>query len=62
MAGPDRPTYAQVAQKLGLSESDVRNHLFSVRERIRAEIRAELSETVTDMAQLEEEWKELFGG
>ncbi|HLF93019.1 MAG TPA: sigma-70 family RNA polymerase sigma factor [Planctomycetota bacterium] len=57
-----RPTYGRVAEKLGLSESDVRNYLFSVRERIRAEVRAELSQTVRDPAELDEEWKELFGG
>ena len=59
--GAERPTYAAVAARLGMSESDVRNHLFSVRERLRAEIRAELSQTVSDMGQLEEEWAVLFG-
>ncbi len=59
--GGDRPTYAEVAGRLGMSESDVRNHLFSVRERLRSEIRAELSQTVVDMDQLREEWRELFG-
>lgn len=57
-----RPTYGRVAEKLGLSESDVRNYLFAVRERIRTEVRAELSQTVRDLAELDEEWKELFGG
>jgi RNA polymerase sigma-70 factor (ECF subfamily) len=57
-----RPTYGQVASRLGVSESDVRNHLFSVRERLRAEIRAELSQTVSDLGQLDEEWHALFEG
>ncbi len=57
-----RPTYGEVASRLGVSESDVRNHLFSVRERLRAEIRAELSQTVSDLGQLDEEWSALFGG
>lgn len=57
----ERPTYLAVAQRLGGSESDVRNHLFAVRERLRAEIRAELSQTVTNLDELEEEWGELFG-
>lgn len=56
-----KPTYATVASRLGLSEGDVRNHLFTVRERLRGEIRAELSQTVCDPAQLEEEWRNLFG-
>lgn len=55
------PTYAEVARRLGLRESDVRNYLFAVRERLRIEIRAELSQTVLDPQQLEEEWNELFG-
>ena len=59
--GPDRPTYGQVAEKLGISESDVRNHLFAVRERMRTEIRTELAQTVSDMDELESEWKSLFG-
>ncbi len=60
--GESRPTYAEVAARLGMNESDVRNHLFSVRERLRAEIRAELSQTVADTEQLKEEWSALFGG
>ncbi len=55
-----RPTYAEVAEKIGVKESDVRNYLFEVREMIRAEIRAELTDTVTDEATLREEWNELF--
>ncbi len=61
LVNPDqRPTYAEVAARLGASESDVRNHLFAVRERLRTEIRAELSQTVSDPKQLEEEWNALF--
>ncbi len=55
------PTYAEVARRLGLKESDVRNHLFAVREALRGEIRAELQHLTTDSASLEAEWKELFG-
>ena len=35
------PTYALVARKLGIKESDVRNYLHEVREAIRAEVKAE---------------------
>ena len=59
--GAEQPTYAEVAKRLGSSESDVRNHLFSARERMRLEIRAELSQTVGDMDELESEWGALFG-
>ncbi|MBI2900071.1 MAG: sigma-70 family RNA polymerase sigma factor [Planctomycetes bacterium] len=61
LSSPDaRPTYADVAAKLGIKESDVRNHLFAVREKLRAEIRAELAETVTDSRELQDEWNALF--
>lgn len=56
-----QPTYAQVAEALGLSASDVRNHLFAVRERVRAEIRRELRETVASPDQLDSEWAAVFG-
>ena len=58
----DKPTYAALAEKLGLKETIVRNYLFEVRERLRGEIRAELAQTVSSAEQLEEEWGELFGG
>ncbi|HVE43235.1 MAG TPA: hypothetical protein VNM14_25390 [Planctomycetota bacterium] len=62
LAPPDRrPTYADVAQKLGLKETDVRNHLFAVREAIRSEIRSELSEMTSGPAELAEEWNAFFG-
>jgi RNA polymerase sigma-70 factor (ECF subfamily) len=57
----ENPTYAQVGAKVGISESDVRNYLFAVRERLRGEIRAEISQTVLNPEQLEEEWNDLFG-
>lgn len=56
-----RPTYGEVATKLGVKESDVRNYLFEVREMVRAEIRTELMDTVADESQLRDEWNELFG-
>jgi RNA polymerase sigma factor (sigma-70 family) len=39
-------TYAQIAAKLGMKESDVRNRLFAVREELRRQILEELAETV----------------
>jgi len=35
------PTYAQVAHRLGLKESDVRNYLHEVREAVREEVKSE---------------------
>ena len=61
LAGPEKPTYADVAARLGVKESDVRNHLFAVRERVRDAIRRELAELTRDPAELDEEWKALLG-
>ena len=55
-----QPTYAGVAAQLGVKPNDVRNHLHKMRERIRAEARLELTETVRSGADLEAEWRELF--
>lgn len=59
--GGEPLTYAKMGERLGMKESDVRNHLFGVRERVRAQIRTEISETVTDPEELEAEWSALFG-
>ena len=62
MAGPGvQPTYASVAEQLGVPLAAVRRDLFSVREAIRAAIRRELRETVSSDAELEEEWRSLLG-
>ena len=60
LAPGGKATYGDVAAKLGLKETIVRNYLYEVRERLRGEIRTELSQTVADRDQLEEEWKALF--
>jgi len=56
-----RPTYAALAARLGLRESDVRNYLFAVREEVRAEARSEMSTLTADGEALEREWNEFFG-
>jgi len=55
-----RPTYAEVARRLGRSESDVRNYLHAVRRRLREEMKAELADTVAGPDDLEAEWQALF--
>lgn len=56
-----RPTDKEVAQRLGLTETTVGNHITVVRERLRSEIRAELAQTVLDRDQLEEEYRLIIG-
>jgi RNA polymerase sigma factor (sigma-70 family) len=61
-SSPEQPTYSQVAERIGRSESDVRNYLFTVREKLRDEILAEITPTVGDLTQLDDEFNSLFGG
>ena len=56
----EQPTYASVAAALEVKPSDVRNHLFAARERLRTLVREELRATVADESQLEEEWQLVF--
>ena len=56
-----RPTYAELAGRHGIPETAVRNHLHRVRHLLRDEIRLELSETVANPAELEEEWRQFTG-
>ncbi len=57
----EKPTYDELAARLGIKAGDVRNHLFAFREELRQEIRAELAETTASEEELEEEWNALFG-
>lgn len=54
-------SYADVAARLGLSESRVRDTLAAVRRAIRAEIHAELARQTSGPDELEEEWNALRG-
>ena len=56
----ERPTYAQLAERLSLSVRDVKNHLVRLREEVRREIRTDLREMTSDDGELEEEWNALF--
>jgi RNA polymerase sigma factor (sigma-70 family) len=57
----ERPTYAAIAARFGLTESAVRNALFEVRERIRAEARAEIAQTAHAARQVDDEYRDLIG-
>lgn len=56
----ERPTYKQLSEDLGISLKEVKNHLFAIREKVRAEIRADLRNMTADDRELEEEWNVLF--
>ena len=57
----ERLTDAQVAAKLGTTESSVGNHINVVRVKLREMIRSELIQTVLDKEQLEEEYRLIIG-
>jgi len=59
--GGERPTYAALADRLGLKLREVESRLRALRLELRREIRAELFQTTAGDRELEEEWNELFG-
>ena len=59
--GKERMTDAQVAAKLGTTESSVGNHINVVRVKLREMIRTELTQTVLDKEQLDEEYRLIIG-
>jgi RNA polymerase sigma-70 factor (ECF subfamily) len=62
LASPsERPTYRELANRMGLREQEVKDHLFAVREEVRQEVLAELSRGTGNDRQLKEDWDALFG-
>ena len=59
-ADPEKTSYGEVAQSLGLSESEVKAHLAYARLRLRKILRGIVSDTVGSEEQLFRELKELF--
>ena len=56
-----RPTDAQLAIQLGVTESTSGNHINIVRVKLREMIRMELIQTVLDKEQLDEEYRQIIG-
>jgi RNA polymerase sigma-70 factor (ECF subfamily) len=56
-----RPTYKDLARALGLEETQIKNHLFAIREEIRREVLAELELGSRGDERLSEAWNALFG-
>ena len=55
------PSYADLARRFGLKETQIRDHLLAARLKMRDEIRSELARMTRDENELEEEWNALFG-
>jgi len=60
-AGGERPSYAEVAARHGMTVGEVEKALFLVREEIRQELRASLARSAGSDRELEDEWKRLLG-
>ena len=54
------PTYAELAARLGMTESTLRSHVTRLRARYREVLRAEVRRTVDTEAEVDEELHELF--
>jgi RNA polymerase sigma-70 factor (ECF subfamily) len=57
----ERPTYKGLADRLGLEERDIKNHLIAVREEVRREVLAEFDLGAGGEESLHEEWNAVFG-
>ena len=51
--------YGETAKRLGLTETNLRSHVFRMRQRFRKALEEEIAETVTNAAQAAEELKHL---
>ena len=59
--GPERPTYAALAAELGISVTDVNNHLAAARRQLRALVIERLRELTADEEELREEARAVLG-
>lgn len=59
--GPSEPSYREVAERLGRTESDVRNYLAHCRAELRAILRERVRPTVQSDSAVEDELTELVG-
>ena len=56
-----RPTYAEIATRLGMKESQVHDTLVAVHRELRKEIQVEIARQTGSQEEFEEEWNALFG-
>jgi len=57
----EQPTYRSLGERLGLSEGDVKKHLFAMRDALLRELRAELAQLAAGDADQRRELEILFG-
>jgi len=60
-SGQEPPSYADLAARFGITVGEVEKSLYTVREEIRGELRAALSQSAGSDRELEDEWKRLLG-
>jgi RNA polymerase sigma-70 factor (ECF subfamily) len=59
---PERPTYQDLSKTFQLSEAEIKQRLYRMREDLREEVRSELAHSALSDRDLEDEWNRLFGG
>ena len=59
--GGEQPSYADLAERFGVSGSEVEKSLYLVREEIREEIRAAIAQGAGSNREVDDEWKRLLG-
>jgi RNA polymerase sigma-70 factor (ECF subfamily) len=59
---PVRPTYKELGARHQIDEAEVKKRLMDMRDRLRREVRAELSRVTLHDQAIEDEWTVLFGG
>jgi RNA polymerase sigma factor (sigma-70 family) len=62
LAPGDPPSYAELAKRLGVKDSDVRNHLSEVRARVRDEVLQELRDLEGETDDSSVDWGAVFKG
>ena len=59
-AESERPTYRDLASRLGLTEAEVRRHLAALREELLQEIRSDIAQLASNELDRTDEWNTLF--
>jgi len=55
-----RPSYAELAGRLGVAVADVKSYLYQVRQAVQSQVRDELARLTSTREELEEEWNGFF--
>jgi RNA polymerase sigma factor (sigma-70 family) len=60
LAPEARPSYTELAGRLGITVADVKSYLYQVRQAVQSQVRDELARLTSTREELEEEWNGFF--